>query len=71
MSAMEEEKGQERAKKSFALNLPIPGKKVVSDDIMPVGGGRSSCMKCGQMLSGRWMHVTSVWSWKGIRDEVH
>lgn len=63
-SAMEKEqqqeqepvgKGQERAKESFALNLPILGKKVVLDDITPVGGGRSSCLKCGQMLSGRWM----------------
>lgn len=45
-------KGQERAKNSSALNLPILGKKVVSDDITPVGGGRSSCIQCGQMLFG-------------------
>lgn len=45
-------KTQERAKESLVLNLPVLGKKVVLDDITPVGGGRSSCLKCGQMLSG-------------------
>lgn len=53
-------KGQERAKESLALNLPILGKKVVLDDITPVGGGRSSCLKCGQMLSGRWMWLLDI-----------